>query len=86
MRQDRRWAEDVHVARRDVQSMNHLALVLPISLLVKLIRRLETISRQKQVQVKGIFGVGAVINAIEEIHRGAAIVQDGELRRIEKAT
>src|SRR5712691_12120041 len=66
--------------------MNQLTLILPNRLLIEFIRRLETVARQEQVQVKGVLCVRTVIYAVEDVHRRAAIMQHSELRRIEKAT
>src|SRR5713226_10182918 len=73
------------IARCDIQTMNCLPLILPDSLLIKLIRRLEDVAGQKQIQVKSVFRVRAVIDAIEDIAGRAAVMQHGELRRVEEA-
>src|SRR5438128_1005368 len=68
-------AEDVHIAGRKIETVNNLSLVLPNGLLVKLIWCLETVAREKQIQVKSVFGIGAIVDAIEDIAGRAAIVQ-----------
>ena len=70
----RRWAEDMHIAWCNVDGINKLPLILARILLVKLIRRLESIARQKEVQVKGIVRVWTVINSVEDIYGRAMIV------------
>src|ERR1700686_3137416 len=74
----------MNVARRDVDTVNKLSLILPEGLLIKLVWGLEPIAREKQIQVKRIFGVWAVIDAIENASRRALVVQDGKLRRIKE--
>src|SRR2546427_5513859 len=76
----------MNVARRNVQAMNELALVLPDGLLIKLIRCLKAVACQKQIEVEGVVGIRTVIKAIEDIGGRAAVMQHGELRRVEEAT
>ena len=66
--------EDMYVAWCDVDGINKLSLILARILLVKLIRRLEPIACQKEVQVKGVVWVGTVINSVEDIYSRAMIV------------
>src|SRR5204863_5752291 len=53
--QNRGGAEDVDVTGCDVQAVDELALILTERLLIKLIRRLKVVARQKQVKVEGVF-------------------------------
>src|SRR5438876_5696901 len=69
----------------DVQAMNRLTLILSQRLLIGLIRRLEGVAGQKQIQVKSVFRVRAVIDAIEDVAGRAAVMQHRELRRVEEA-
>src|SRR5258707_4952677 len=65
--------------------MNRLTLVLPDGLLVKLVRRLEGVACQKQVQVKSVFRVRAEIDAVEEGGGSAAVMQRRNFRLVEEA-
>ena len=60
--------ENMNVARSDVDGIDQLSLILPKRFLIKLIRRLESVARQKQIQVKRVLRVRAVVNPIEEVH------------------
>src|SRR6266850_6724159 len=60
-REHRSRAENVNIARGNVDAMNQLSLILPKGLLIKLIGRLEIITSEEQIQVKRVFGVRAVI-------------------------
>src|SRR6266850_5931864 len=76
----------MNVAGRDVQAMDQLTLVLAQGLLIKLVRGLEIIARKKQIQVKRVFRVWAVIHAVEDCPGRAPIMQHRKFRRIEEAT
>src|SRR3979411_2599721 len=83
-REHRGRAEDVNVTRCDIQAMNQLSLILPEGLLIKLIWCLKPVASQKQIQVKGVFRVRAVINAVENAARRTLVMQYRELGRVKK--
>src|SRR5439155_13332156 len=77
-------AENVNIARCDINAVNQLSLILAEGLLIKLIRRLEAVAREEQIQVKRVFGVRAVIDAIKNAAGRSLVMQHGELRRVKK--
>src|SRR6267142_1386284 len=58
-------AENVNIARCNVNAVNKLSLILAEGLLIKLIRRLETVASEEQIQVKRVLRVRAVVDAIK---------------------
>jgi len=50
-----------------------------------LLVRLKAVTRQKQVQMKSVIRIGAVVEAIEDVSGRASIVQHGEFRRVKKS-
>ena len=61
-------------------------LILSERLLVKSVRLLKIVAREKQVAVKSVFAVGAVVYAVEDVGGRAAIMERSKFRRVEKAT
>jgi len=75
----------VNVPRRDIQTVYQLTLILTQRLLVEIVWRLKAVTRQKQVQMKSVIRIGAVVEAIEDVSGRASIVQHGEFRRVKKS-
>src|SRR5204862_2065365 len=76
--------ENVNIAWRDVYAVNNLTLILAQRLLIKLIRSLKVVTREKQIQVKRIFRVRTVVDAIKDATRRSLVMQHSEFGRVKE--